>query len=87
MGDVINIEEAKNKHRQDQKEKIITTLASLAAQIQADEIIGVTFAAITSSRDKLWICALQMPGCGFHEMVGAANVLAEQVNATSRPTQ
>jgi hypothetical protein len=86
MGDVVNIEDLKKQQSSsDEKTTMVNALVSLAARVEAGEVIGVTFAAIRVDHEVLSISAMQVPGCGFHELVGAANILAEHLTAATRP--
>jgi hypothetical protein len=84
MAEVFDIDGLRHQRIREQQEKMASALRSLLARVEAGEVIGVTFAAIDTDRQQIWISALHNSSCGFHELVGAASILAENVAAASR---
>ena len=84
MAKLVNLESVKDQRAQQKRKRMVAGLENLLARTKSGEITGVCFAAITADRESVCIAALHNEDCGFHELVGAASLLADYVMGAAR---
>jgi hypothetical protein len=79
MGDVVELTRHKDETQDRAREAMVAALEALLDRARSGSLISVCFVAIPRDRNTLNIGVVNSPECKFHELIGAAVILSDQL--------
>lgn len=79
MGEVVKLTQPKDEMHDRACNAMVAALEALLDRARAGTLISVCFVAIPRDRHTLKIGVVNSPECRFHELLGAAVILSDQL--------